>query len=41
MLCSDWLGQQLIYPSQMAAGTVVALLGGTYFILLLLRGRMR
>lgn len=41
MLCSDWLGQLVIYPNQMAAGTVVALLGGTYFILLLLRGRMR
>jgi ABC-type Fe3+-siderophore transport system permease subunit len=41
MLCSDWLGQQVIYPNQIAAGTVVALLGGTYFILLLLRGRMR
>lgn len=36
---SDWLGQTLIYPNQMAAGTMVAIIGGTYFILLLLKNR--
>lgn len=36
---ADWLGQQVIWPMQLAAGTMVALIGGSYFILLLVRGR--
>ncbi|MCZ2721848.1 Fe(3+)-hydroxamate ABC transporter permease FhuB [Marinomonas sp. 15G1-11] len=36
---SDWLGQIIIYPNQLAAGTVVAIIGGSYFILILLKNR--
>ena len=36
---SDWLGQTLIHPNQLAAGTMVAIIGGAYFILILLRNR--
>jgi ferric hydroxamate transport system permease protein len=36
---SDWLGQVIIYPNQLAAGTVVAIIGGSYFIVLLLKNR--
>ncbi|ARD24102.1 Fe(3+)-hydroxamate ABC transporter permease FhuB [Shewanella japonica] len=39
MVFSDWLGQNLVYPSQIAAGTIVSVVGGIYFILLLLQGR--
>ncbi|MCL1046971.1 Fe(3+)-hydroxamate ABC transporter permease FhuB [Shewanella electrodiphila] len=39
MVFSDWLGQNLVYPSQIAAGTIVSIVGGIYFILLLLKGR--
>ena len=39
MVFSDWLGQNLVYPSQIAAGTIVSIVGGVYFILLLLKGR--
>lgn len=39
MLLADWLGQVIVYPSQIAAGTLVSVIGGTYFILLLIRGR--
>ncbi|MDR8526111.1 Fe(3+)-hydroxamate ABC transporter permease FhuB [Shewanella fidelis] len=39
LVVSDWLGQNIVYPSQIAAGTVVAVVGGLYFILLLLQGR--
>ncbi len=39
MLMADWLGQVLIYPSQLAAGTMVTLIGGSYFVLLLLKSR--
>jgi iron complex transport system permease protein len=36
---SDWLGQTLIYPNQLAAGTMVAIIGGAYFMMLLLKNR--
>ncbi|MBR7888123.1 Fe(3+)-hydroxamate ABC transporter permease FhuB [Marinomonas sp. A79] len=36
---SDWIGQTIIYPNQLAAGTMVAIIGGTYFIVLLLKNR--
>ncbi len=39
MIFSDWLGQNLVYPSQIAAGTLVAIVGGLYFIALLIQGR--
>ncbi|MEZ8092543.1 Fe(3+)-hydroxamate ABC transporter permease FhuB [Photobacterium swingsii] len=40
MIFADWLGQNIVYPSQIAAGTLVSVIGGIYFILLLIRGRM-
>ena len=36
---SDWLGQTLIYPNHLAAGTMVAILGGAYFMVILLKSR--
>ncbi len=39
MLWADWLGQIAIYPSQVAAGTLVAILGSSYFLLLMLRSK--
>ncbi|MEQ5835171.1 Fe(3+)-hydroxamate ABC transporter permease FhuB [Marinobacter sp. NFXS9] len=41
MLFSDWLGWVLLYPKQMPAGTLAAILGGSYFIYLLARRRLR
>ncbi|GLS85956.1 Fe3+-hydroxamate ABC transporter permease FhuB [Cypionkella aquatica] len=37
MLLSDWLGRTLLYPTQLPAGSVAAILGGSYFLLLLAR----
>jgi len=39
MLFADWLGQTLVYPAQLSAGTLVSVIGGSYFIYLLLRAR--
>lgn len=39
MILSDWIGQNVVYPSQIAAGTVVSVVGGMYFILLLIKGQ--
>ncbi|MCQ9050107.1 Fe(3+)-hydroxamate ABC transporter permease FhuB [Vibrio diabolicus] len=39
MLWADWLGQIAIYPSQVAAGTLVAILGSTYFLFLMLKSK--
>jgi iron complex transport system permease protein len=39
MLLADWVGQVIVYPSQIAAGTIVSIIGGIYFILLLIKGR--
>lgn len=36
---ADWVGQVAIYPSQIAAGTLVSVIGGVYFLILLLRAR--
>ncbi|MGJ8645903.1 MAG: Fe(3+)-hydroxamate ABC transporter permease FhuB [Marinomonas colpomeniae] len=36
---SDWIGQTVIYPNQLAAGTMVAIIGGAYFVVLLLKNR--
>lgn len=39
MLFSDWMGRVLIYPIQMPTGSVAAILGGGYLLLLLLGRR--
>ncbi|MBD1574978.1 Fe(3+)-hydroxamate ABC transporter permease FhuB [Vibrio sp. S11_S32] len=39
MLVSDWIGQTILFPMQIAAGTVVSIVGGSYFLLLLIRGQ--
>ncbi|MEZ9443102.1 Fe(3+)-hydroxamate ABC transporter permease FhuB [Vibrio sp. 10N.222.54.F12] len=39
MLFSDWLGQVVVFPAQLAAGTLVSIIGGSYFIFLLLKPR--
>ncbi|UXI02428.1 Fe(3+)-hydroxamate ABC transporter permease FhuB [Photobacterium sp. TY1-4] len=39
MLFADGLGQAIVYPMQIAAGTLVSVIGGTYFLLLLIRDR--
>ncbi|KOO09316.1 Fe(3+)-hydroxamate ABC transporter permease FhuB [Vibrio hepatarius] len=41
MIWADWAGQALIYPNQIAAGTLVATLGSGYFLLLMLKGKFR
>ncbi|MGL5653862.1 MAG: iron chelate uptake ABC transporter family permease subunit, partial [Vibrio sp.] len=41
LLWADWLGQALLFPAQIAAGTLVAIIGGSYFLLLLLSQRAR
>lgn len=41
MIWADWIGQALIYPNQIAAGTLVATLGSGYFLLLMLKGKFR
>ena len=38
---ADWLGQVLIYPAQIPAGTLAAILGAGYFLALLLGSRLR
>ena len=39
LVLADWLGRNILYPSQIAAGTLAAALGGGYFVILLLRGK--
>lgn len=41
MIWADWLGQIALYPNQIAAGTLVAILGGSYFLLLMSINRLR
>ncbi|MGL6259998.1 Fe(3+)-hydroxamate ABC transporter permease FhuB [Vibrio sp. WXL210] len=41
MLWADWLGQVVIFPGQIAAGTLVAILGSGYFLLLMLTSKYR
>lgn len=41
MVWADWLGQIAIYPSQIAAGTLVAIIGSTYFLFLMLKSKFR
>lgn len=40
MIGSDWLGRMAMYPMQLPAGTVASVLGGGYFLYLLLRRRV-
>ncbi len=40
MILSDWIGRMALYPSQLPAGSVAAVLGGSYFLLLLARRRV-
>lgn len=40
MVLSDWLGRTLVYPDQLPAGLVAALIGGAYFMFLLTRRRL-
>mgnify|MGYP006282334749 CR=1 FL=1 len=40
MTFSDWLGRTLLYPDQLPAGLMAALIGGSYFIFLLTRRRL-
>jgi iron complex transport system permease protein len=39
MVCADWLGRQLVFPEEIAAGLVATLLGGPYMVILALRRR--
>ncbi|WP_435249831.1 Fe(3+)-hydroxamate ABC transporter permease FhuB [Vibrio sp. nBUS_14] len=39
MLFADWLGQVVVFPAQLAAGTLVSIIGGSYFIFLLLKSQ--
>ncbi|NAZ97395.1 Fe(3+)-hydroxamate ABC transporter permease FhuB [Vibrio toranzoniae] len=41
MLFADWAGQVVVFPAQLAAGTLVSIIGGSYFIFLLLKFRRR
>ncbi|MDO6707312.1 Fe(3+)-hydroxamate ABC transporter permease FhuB [Photobacterium sp. 1_MG-2023] len=41
MLVADWVGQTVLFPAQIAAGTLVSVIGGSYFLFLLIRGRAR
>ena len=40
LLLADWLGRNILYPSQVAAGTLAAALGGGYFVVLLLKAKL-
>lgn len=40
MLWADWIGQVALYPNQIAAGTLVAIIGGSYFLILMVYSRM-
>lgn len=41
LLWADWLGQVLLYPDQIAAGTLVAIIGALYFLGLLMVQRFK
>ncbi len=40
MVGSDWLGRMALHPVQLPAGTVASVLGGSYFLYLLVRRRV-
>ncbi|USH03640.1 Fe(3+)-hydroxamate ABC transporter permease FhuB [Grimontia kaedaensis] len=39
LLLADFLGQIVVYPAQISAGTLVSVLGGSYFIYILVRNK--
>ncbi|KJY84377.1 Fe3+-siderophore ABC transporter permease [Vibrio galatheae] len=39
MIWADWLGQIAVYPSQIAAGTLVAIIGSGYFLMLMMKSK--
>lgn len=41
MVWADWIGQIIIYPTQIAAGIFVAILGGGYFLLLMAMNKIK
>ncbi|MFA0085760.1 Fe(3+)-hydroxamate ABC transporter permease FhuB [Vibrio sp. 10N.261.51.F12] len=41
MIWADWIGQVALFPTQIAAGTLVAILGGSYFLILMLVSRIK
>ncbi|RQW61755.1 Fe(3+)-hydroxamate ABC transporter permease FhuB [Vibrio viridaestus] len=41
LLWSDWLGQVVLFPNQIAAGTLVAIIGSVYFLALLIFNRIK
>lgn len=41
MIWADWLGQIAIYPFNIAAGTLVSIMGSGYFLLLMMKSRFR
>lgn len=41
MICADWLGRTIIYPYQLPAGSIASMVGGVYFLLLLVRSRLQ
>ena len=40
MLLADWVGRTLIFPLQIPVGIVASVLCGSYFVYLLIRGRL-
>ena len=40
MVLSDWIGRTVLFPMQLPAGMVASLIGGAYFLFLLLRRRV-
>lgn len=40
MLWADWIGQVALYPNQIAAGIVVSIIGGSYFLCLMVYNRL-
>lgn len=41
MIWADWAGQVVLYPVQIAAGTLVAVTGGIYFLILMFFSRLK
>src|SRR6056297_1501041 len=40
MVLSDWIGRTVLFPMQLPAGMVASLIGGAYFLFLLLRRKV-
>lgn len=40
LVVANWFGQTIRFPAEIAAGTIVSVIGGGYFLLLLLKARM-